>query len=211
MSATITCAMSKGGSGKTTTATILLGALSALSVRVAGIDSDPNSTLSNWASGISKAGIDVRHITDETLIIPTVTELEQEHDLVIVDTAGAALQATIYAIGAADLVIVPVQASSADVVEAAKTVERVRSAATMVKRDIAVRVLLTDHQPNTEVARHTESELEKFSLPMLETKLHRLVAFKEMTFTGAVPTSNKAGEQVRALLDELRALNIVPK
>jgi cellulose biosynthesis protein BcsQ len=42
------------------------------------------------------------------------------HDLVVIDTAGAASQATIFAIGCADLVLVPIAPSSADIVEAIK-------------------------------------------------------------------------------------------
>ena len=41
----------------------------------------------------------------------------------MIDTAGAATQATVFAIGCADLVLVPCQTSSADIVEAIKTMK----------------------------------------------------------------------------------------
>ena len=141
MGMTITCAMSKGGAGKTTFARLVLGALASSGRKVAGLDCDPNRALTNWVESISKADIDIRHEVDETKIIPSAAEFEASHDLLIIDTAGTAAQATIFAIGCADLVIMPVQSSSDDVIEAVKTAELVKSAAAMVKRKIPLRVV----------------------------------------------------------------------
>lgn len=206
----ITCATSKGGAGKTTIAQVLLGSLAHCGYKVAGLDADFNRTLSNWIEVIGKHPITVRAEIDETKIVPTATELEDEHDLVVIDTAGAAAQATVFAIGCADLVVVPIQASSSDVVEAIKTVKLVESASKLTKREIPTRVLFTDYQPHTNVAEHTEGEVHKYKLPMMKLKLNRLVAFKEMTFTGTVPSSGKAGEQVDELLREVKNLGALP-
>ena len=72
-----------------------------------------------------------------------MSRLHDAHDVVVVDTAGAATQATIFAIGCADLVLVPIQTSSADIVEAIKTVNLIKSASLMMKREVTARVLLT--------------------------------------------------------------------
>ena len=205
---TITCAMSKGGAGKTTFARLVLGALASSGRKVAGLDCDPNRALTNWVESISKADIDIRHEVDETKIIPSAAEFEASHDLLIIDTAGTAAQATIFAIGCADLVIMPVQSSSDDVIEAVKTAELVKSAASMVKRKIPLRVVFTDYQPKTQVGKHTQREIANFGLKALDTKLHRLVAFKEMSFTGLLPMSGKAAEQVKSLMQELEALGV---
>jgi len=206
----ITCATSKGGAGKTTIAQVLLGSLAGRAYRVAGLDADLNQTLTNWVRVISNHPITIHDEVNETKIVPLAGELEESHDLVVIDTAGAAAQATVFAIGCADLVIVPIQASSSDVVEAIKTVSLVRSAAQMMKREIPVRVLFTDYQPHTNVAEHTEREIAKYDLPMMSTRLNRLVAFKEMTFTGVVPASGKASEQVDELLLEVHQLGAMP-
>ena len=71
-----------------------------------------------------------------------VTELHEAHDVVVIDTAGAASQATIFAIGCADLVLVPIAPSSADIVEAIKTVNLIKSASQMMRRDVTMRVVL---------------------------------------------------------------------
>ena len=181
----ITVATSKGGAGKTTVAQVLLGALAEQGYRVAAIDVDLNRTLANWCETFSRYPITCRAELDETNIVPTAGELEESHDVVVIDTAGSATQATVFAIGCADIVLVPIQASSSDVIEAIKTVRLIESAAKMVRREILGMVVFTDYQPNTNVSAHTEGEVTKYGLTMLRAKLNRLVAFKEMTFPSA--------------------------
>ncbi len=128
----------------------------------------------------------------------------------MIDTAGAATQATVFAIGCADLVLIPCQLSSADVVEAVKTNQLVASAAAMTRQEIMARVVLTDYQPKTLIAGHVERELLACGLEALNTRLHRFVAFKEMTFTGEVPESGPARDQVEAFLTEIATLGALP-
>jgi chromosome partitioning protein len=206
----ITMATSKGGAGKTTVAQALLGTVARHGHRVAAIDADFNHTLSRWVSTFATYPIDARAELDETRIVPLAAELEEKHDLVVIDTAGAATQATVFAIGTADLVLVPIQLSSSDIVEAIKTVRLVKSASEMTRRNIPARVIFTDYQPNTNIATHTEEEVRRYELLALDTKLNRLVAFKEMTFTGEVPHGGTAGVQVNMLLKELKALGALP-
>ena len=207
----ITIATSKGGAGKTTLATLLCGAACAEGLSVGAIDADYNHSLRDWLVTFGTYPVDVRHELDEGALVPLAGELEERHDLVVIDTAGAAMQATVFAVGCADLVLVPVQLSSADVVEAVKTMRLIESAAAMTKRAIPARVVLTDYQPYTNIAAHTEAELERSGTPVLPTRLRRLVGFKEMTFTGEVPLTGPAGEGVRSLVDDLRELGAWPR
>jgi chromosome partitioning protein len=206
----ITIATSKGGAGKTTLAQLITGTVATRGFRVAAIDADYNHSLADWVRTFSRYPITVETELNETKIIPLAERLGETHDLVVIDTAGAAMQATVFAIGCADLVLIPCQLSSADVVEAAKTNKLVESAAAMTRQEIPTRVVLTDYQAKTVVAGHVERELEACGLTALETRLHRLVAFKEMTFTGEVPGEGPAAAQVAALLSEIAALGALP-
>jgi len=47
-------------------------------------------------------------------------------------------------------------------------------------------------------------------LQLLEAKLHRLVAYKEMTFSGEVPGEGAAAAQVAALIEEIATLGALP-
>lgn len=206
----ITIATSKGGAGKTTLAQLVSGTLAGKGFRVAVIDADYNHSLADWVRTFDRYPITVETELNETRIIPLVERLAESHDLVVIDTAGAAMQATVFAIGCADLVLIPCQLSSADVVEAAKTRRLVASAAAMTKQDIPTWVVLTDYQAKTVVAGHVERELAACGLDVLEARLHRLVAFKEMTFTGDVPAEGAAALQVGALMAEVAALGALP-
>lgn len=158
----------------------------------------------------SKHPIAVEHELDETRIVSLVESLHETHDVVVIDTAGAATQATIFAIGCADLVLVPCQTSSADIVEAIKTMNLIKSAALMMKRSVAARVVLTGYQPNTNISTHVEGEIAKANLPLMRTRLNRLVAFQEMSFTGIVPTTGIAGVQCANFIDEIASLGGIP-
>ena len=209
----ITLATSKGGAGKTTVAQIILGSLVEQRYKVAALDADFNHTLSDWITQVRKDSefpITVRHEIDETKIIPTVSSLIDNHSVVVIDTAGTATQATVFAIGCADLVLVPIKSSLQDVVEALKTVNLVKSASQMTKRSINVRVIFTDYQLRTNVAAHTESQIRKYDLPMMSTKIEHLVGFKEMSYVGRVPNAGLPGLTVSYLLDELREIGVIP-
>lgn len=205
----ITIATSKGGAGKTTIAQILAGSIAARGHSVSAIDADYNHSLADWITTFEQP-ITIERELDETKIIPLAEQLSESHDLLVIDTAGAAMQATVFAIGCADLVLIPCQLSSADVVEAVKTKQLIESAAAMTKQSITARVVMTDYQPNTVIAGHVENELTSCGLEILPTKLNRLVAFKEMTFTGEVPMSGRAGEQAAQLIGDVSALGTLP-
>lgn len=205
----ITVATSKGGAGKTTLAQLLTGTISRRGHRVAAIDADYNHSLADWMRTFEHP-VTVRQELDERRIIPLAEELSEDHDLLVIDTAGAATQATVFAIGCADLVLIPCQLSSSDVVEAVKTKQLVDSAAAMTRQSLPARVVLTDYQPKTVIAGHVERELAGCTLEVLSTRLNRLVAFKEMTFSGDVPVSGLAAEQVAQLINDIAALGALP-
>jgi chromosome partitioning protein len=81
----------------------------------------------------------------------------------------------------------------------------------MMRRDVVARVILSGYQPGTNVSAHIESEIAKADLPIMEAKLHRLVAFQEMSFTGLVPMAGQGGQQCANLLDEISALGALPE
>ncbi len=201
----ITIASSKGGAGKTTIARLLLGHAARHGMTAAALDADLNHSLTDWIRQ-HQAPFEVRAEIDETRIVPTVSALHEQHDMVVIDTAGAATQATVFAIGCADLVLVPLKLSAADVTEAARTMALVKSASTMMNREIVARVVLTGFKPRTSVAAHVEQEIGNAKMPDIKTRLHDLVAYEEMTFNGVVPVIGPAGFQAEAMFAEAMAL-----
>jgi chromosome partitioning protein len=208
--AIITLATTKGGAGKTTIAQVIVRAVHDMGYSLAVIDGDVNATLSDWLANTEKLDVECHRIQDESQIVPTANALQRRHDLVVIDTAGAPSQATVFAIGCSSLVLIPVQISNGDVVEAVKTYNVLQSAAEMVQRRIEGRVVFTDYTPKTKVAKHVRKLVRKAGLPAMETRLHRLVAFKELTFNGTMPRSGTAAAQARLFVEELREMGCLP-
>lgn len=203
---TITLATTKGGAGKTTTAQMIIGAVHRLGYTIGVIDCDENKTLSRWINNTSKMAIETSVILDESLIVKEIHKFQRKYDCVIVDTPGGYSQSTIFAMGCSDLVLIPLQLSHADVVEAEKTYRLVKSTARMAEKKIKARLVYTDYVPKTKVAKKVRKAVDDLCLPALKTRLHHLVAFKDLTFTGHVPKKGTAGAQGQLLVQEMRDL-----
>jgi chromosome partitioning protein len=205
----ITMATTKGGAGKTTVAQMIIGAVHNLGYSIGVIDTDENKTLSNWLSHTADMAIDNRLVLEESKVVDVAKKMNRDHDLVIIDTPGAQSQATVFAIGCADLVIVPLQLSKADVVQAQKTYRLVQSTANLSGREIPTRLLFTDYTPKTNIAKKVRGKVKELGLPTFKTRLHHLVAYKELTFTGKVPHKGTAGAQGQLLVQEIAELGLM--
>ncbi len=140
-------ATTKGGAGKTALAQMIIGTAYDFGFSVGAIDGDVNGTLSDWLARSDGLDVECRRVTDESQMVATANSLRGRNDLVVIDTAGAPSQATLFAIGCSDLVLIPIQSSSGDVVEAAKTYNVVQSAGEMVEHEIPARIVFTDYTP----------------------------------------------------------------
>jgi chromosome partitioning protein len=199
----ITMATTKGGAGKTTIAQMITGEVHRQGYSVGVIDADPNGTLSSWLDAAPSMAIEHKQILDETKIVSEAKKLARKHDLVIIDTAGALSQTTIFAIGCADLVLVPVQLSQGDVDEAKKTFKLARSASQLADREIPVRVVYTGYTPKTKLAKRVRKDVSDRGMEAMKTRLHHLVAYKELTFSGKVPKKGTAAAQGQLLVQEI--------
>ena len=128
----------------------------------------------------------------------------------IIDTPGGYSQSTVFAMGCSDLVLIPLQLSQADVVEADKTYRLVKSTSGMVGRKIKARLLYTDYTPKTKIAKKVRKTVDDLSLPAMNTRLHHLVAYKELTFTGRIPKKGTAGAQGQLLIQEMSDMGAMP-
>ena len=204
-------ANSKGGASKTTVVQCVSAELARSGFRVAVLDCDPNGNFETWhRRAYQGPGITVTVEIEHTRVLGKLRELASDHDVVIADTAGFGNQTATFAIGTAHHVLIPCQASAANVDETRKTAELVKSTAAIARREISYRALLTAADPRTAVAQHTRSELEKAGLPVLGTILTRLVAYQELTYTGTIPRGAGAGREIERLVEELQTLGWLP-
>jgi len=202
-------ATSKGGTGKTTIGAALASYWRDQGKTVAILDTDPNEAMARWArkSGTGFTGISVAANANEHEIIETVLAMGEEADIVIVDTAGFGNQAMVYAVGIADMVLIPVMPDEASLFEAAKMKQVVDSASKLTRRDIPFHTVLNRVKRMTTVVRHTERNLEQLGLRPLGARVGDRVIFQEASYHGASPLSlapkNRAALEIRNLAREI--------
>ena len=202
----ITVAQQKGGAGKTTVLVQLATALAATGRKVAVVDIDPQGTLTAWmrlreqeatvVPGLRFAAIGGWRVEAE------LERLKREAEAILVDTPPHAETEAKVAIRAADLVLVPIQPSPADLWASRATVELAR------KQKSRCALLLNRVPPRGRVVEETAAAMGRDDWPALSSRLGNRTSFVTSFARGlgvveAEPKS-LAAEEVRALLRELQ-------
>jgi chromosome partitioning protein len=209
----LTIASSKGGVGKTVLAEILVARLGADGCRIAVLDADPNRALSGWLADVYEGPppTEVVAEADETRVALAMPSLSAGAEVLIIDTAGFASLAASVAMTGADAVLVPVLPGRADLVEAERTVQRAESLARAARREVPVRLVANRVRRGTSLSKHALSQAEDLRLPRLSATLSDLVGHGEIGFSGRLPSSSPAAEEIAALIAELRQLGWIPE
>lgn len=204
-----TVATTKGGAGKTTLSRLLLMATTAMGYRMAAVDADFNRTLADWITK-EKFPVTVHYERDETKLNRLVRDLINTHDGVIIDTAGAASNSMLIAMALSDIVLIPLQSSLGDIVEAVKTYRLVESVESLRNRPVLARAVLISLKEKTGVGKHILTQAGNAGLPMMQARLSSRVAFQASSFESK-PLKGKAADELAALMDEIAALGVLPK
>ncbi len=214
----ITCASSKGGVGKSTTAACLAGAFAKVGESVHIIDLDNNRTVSRWLSDDTTRP---RAITISTPDPQSLTEhlqelaARQEPDVILIDIAGTYERALTVAMARAHLTIIPSSVTEADVFEAARVAKHIRQIYAAFGREPLYRLLLTRVQPlKSHAQTHAYREITRLKLPIFTSLLVQRAAYEEIGLSGLPPhfadqkrpTVDKAIAELNALRDEISAL-----
>ena len=202
----------KGGCGKTTLCTALAVNLAAMRYRIAVIDADPNQAFATWHKIAEAPPLTVTSCIDHNEIVSHAAAQAESHDVTLIDTAGFANQTAVFAVGAADLVLIPAMPDRNSVLEARKTARQVDSVSQIARRTIPYRVVLSRWDPRGLSERAAVEDLEGFSLPRLTWHLSDLSAYQKYTFSGVMPHTGIVGVQVSRIIEEVMGLGaIAPK
>lgn len=212
MAFVVAVAQQKGGSGKSTVAVNLAAVLAAEGRRVALLDTDPQGSVTRWheerrrrADGLAPLSFD----RPSGWRVPTALDkLRRSHDVVVLDTPPHAGTDAKVAIRAADLVLMPLQPSPADLWAS----EGTRRLAAEEKR--LLRALLNRVPAQGKMHDRVAAALEEMEVPLLEqclgNRAHFASAFLEgLAVTEAAPRSTAAAE-ARALAEAVIALSSPP-
>ena len=198
----IVMASSKGGVGKSTATLVVAGELADNDVAVTLIDADPNQPLVAWANRTTKPD-KITVIADESheTIVDNIDEAAERTKFVFVDLEGTANDRVGHAIARADLVLIPVQASVPDAVEAAKTIKLIKRMERTFRRTIPYRVFFNRLPAalRERTFRDIENQFAEGGVPMLKSALIDRAAYRALFSFGGTPRTLQY-DQVGGLL-----------
>lgn len=178
----IACASPKGGAGKSTTSLILGTTLREQGATVSLIDTDVQATCMKWANGSNSIYKDmVTAEIDPDKILQQIVRDSKSHQFVIVDVQGRATMTIARVFSRANLVIIPLQASTPDAQEAAEAMKLVKAEEEYLDRTIKHQMLMTRVKgiPSKE-EREIIAALQEAEIPMFKNSLVERVAFSRM-------------------------------
>lgn len=209
MAFVVAVAQQKGGAGKSTVAANLAAALAAGGDRVTLLDTDPQASLSRWHGEREKRqdrAAPLQFAAPSGWRLPAALEQLRRggQDFVILDTPPHAETDAKVAIRGADLVLMPLQPSAADLWASEATLKLAEAE----RRPVAA--LLNRVPAQGRLAQEIAARLRAGSIPLLAPTLGNRAgfahAFQEgLAVTEAAPRSTAAGE-VRALEAAIRAM-----
>jgi chromosome partitioning protein len=205
MAFVIAVAQRKGGAGKSTIAANVAAAYAEAGQRVALLDLDPQRSLARWDAlrGRAARARPLHFEAPSAWRVPGILDrLRREHDVVLLDTAPHDDTDARIAIRGADLVLVPLQPSPADVWSMEATLDLAR------KEGRPIRLVLNRAPAAGRLLASVKAEIAARGLPLAEPAIGNRSAFAQAFMAGlgaveAAPKSVAAGE-IRALAAALR-------
>jgi chromosome partitioning protein len=208
MAFVVAVAQRKGGAGKSTLAANLAAAFAGLGERVALLDTDPQKTLSHWHAARAQAGAKAQQLEFDAPAgwrVPAACDrLRRTHDVVLLDTPPHDDTDARIAIRAADLVLVPLQPSPADLWATSATLDLARAE----KRRVAVALNRVPAQGK--LTEQVAAAIREKGLTLLAAQIGNRSGFASafaagLGVTEAAPRS-LAADEVRALALAVRGL-----
>lgn len=197
----------KGGSGKSTLATNLATALYRRGRRVVLVDADPQGTARDWRAASPEAA-DLPPVValDRPQMLSSISSLSA--DIVVIDTPAKAEAMAAGVVRIADLALIVIQPSGADVWASAATVKLIRQ-----KLDVGGRIdaafLVNRASGTTKLSKLIkDGEWNEYGFDQLETTIGNRVSFAQALTDGVSvydlhDTAAKA--EVDAVITELEA------
>ena len=195
----------KGGVGKTTIAINIAASLARRNRRTILVDLDPQGSAAKWHAIEENKAFETLH--QPYMLTPSDIEtLSGTYDDVIIDAPPDISAKTRSALGASDVVVIPVSPSSLDIWACTDTLKMIE---TVQERhpDLEVKFLVNRKISGTRTGREIRDALEGFNTTVLNAELCQRVAFVDAMKYGVsvmqFAPGSKAAAEVELLCDEI--------
>lgn len=201
----------KGGSGKSTLATNLARALQLGGRSVLVVDSDPQGTARDWRQ---TAGDDVDlppvFGVDRPTLEKDIPKVSGAFDVVVIDGAAKAAPMSVSAVKAADVVLIPVQPSAADLWAASDLVDIIAARQSIMEGRPHAAFVVSRQISGTRLASGIQEVLDGYGLPVLAARTSQRVAYAEALAAGLsvvdYEPDGKAAQEILAIIAEIEPL-----
>lgn len=184
MAKVVVFAQVKGGATKSTSCLIMSLILASRGYKVCILDTDPNKTLLNWREQ-SESMIPIEFIggLTEANIIKTITSLS-DYDFVMVDLEGTANLMVSRAILKASYVVIPLQASMPDAIQANRMINLIKDEEEAFERPIRHAFLLTRTNPaiRSKIEKSIYENILAAGYPIFKHQINERSAFKAIFY-----------------------------
>jgi len=204
MTQIISAIQQKGGAGKSAMLCCLAGLLVQEQAKVLIIDTDPQQTASKWAEMSDIENLDVVELINENDLTRLIEGMKPNYDVIMIDTAGFDSRMATYAMGDADLVLIPTNGSKNDVIGATATWQHVTQTTRNHKNPPVCRIVFWAVKTNTSVYAHARAAFEGAKVPTLPGAVKNLTGFDNMTWNGGLPD----GAALQSILGFQRQLKL---
>jgi chromosome partitioning protein len=206
MTATVVAILNpKGGAGKTTLATNLARSFQAFG-DVLLIDTDPQQSSGDWSERTNDDYPSVVCV-ERPVLAKEVPKMRGKYTFIFIDGVGKLESNIADTVKAADVVLIPVQPSGADVWAASSLVDAILHRQTITEGTPKAAFIISRQIQGTNLAGGIAEALEQFDLPVFENRTAQRVAYAEALTIGSSvldhDAEGKAAIEIQAITEEL--------
>ena len=198
----------KGGAGKSTIATNLARAFQHDGSSVLIVDSDPQGTARDWRETGGDIDLPAVFGIDRPTLDIDLPKVAHAFDVILIDGAAKMTKMAVSAIKAADLVLIPVQPSAADLWAVNDLVDMIETRQQITDGRPRAVFVINRQILGTRLAGGVDDVLASYGLPVLESRTSQRVAYSEAMAAGLTVLDHepegKAADEIRSLYNELK-------